>query len=60
MTKRITIYARVSTKEQNVEMQLRDLRRYAKDREPIIIRVDVKQDALLSWGVLSTMQPMPS
>jgi DNA invertase Pin-like site-specific DNA recombinase len=28
--KRVIIYARVSTKEQNVDMQLTDLRDYAK------------------------------
>jgi DNA invertase Pin-like site-specific DNA recombinase len=39
MTKRVTIYARVSTKEQSVEMQLRDLKRYAKDRDLSLVKV---------------------
>jgi len=39
MPKRVTIYARVSTKEQSVEMQLRDLKRYAKDRHLAVAKV---------------------
>lgn len=39
MTKRVTIYVRVSTKEQSVEMQLRDLKRYAKDRGLAVAKV---------------------
>jgi len=35
--KRVTIYARVSTKEQNVDMQLSDLRNYAKARKLHIV-----------------------
>jgi len=31
-TKRVAIYARVSTADQNTDMQLRDLKRFAKDR----------------------------
>jgi DNA invertase Pin-like site-specific DNA recombinase len=36
--KRVTIYARVSTKDQNVEMQLIDLRQYAKARKLNVVK----------------------
>jgi len=36
--KRVIIYARVSTKEQNVDMQLTDLRQYAKARKLNVVR----------------------
>lgn len=36
--KRVIIYARVSTKEQNVDMQLIDLREYAKARKLNVVR----------------------
>ena len=36
--KRATIYARVSTREQNVDMQLIDLRGYAKARDLNVIQ----------------------
>lgn len=39
MSKRTTIYARVSTKEQDVEMQLRDLKRFAKDRKLAVVKI---------------------
>ena len=35
--KRVIIYARVSTKEQNVDMQLIDLHNYAQARKLIVI-----------------------
>jgi DNA invertase Pin-like site-specific DNA recombinase len=35
--KRVIIYARVSTKEQNVDMQLTDLRDYAKARSLLVV-----------------------
>jgi DNA invertase Pin-like site-specific DNA recombinase len=35
--KRVTIYARVSTKDQNVDMQLSDLRSYPKARNLHIV-----------------------
>ena len=39
MTKRVALYARVSTSngQQDPEMQLRELREYAKHRELIIV-----------------------
>ena len=36
--KRVIIYARVSTKEQNVDMQITDLRQYAEARKLKIVR----------------------
>lgn len=39
MTKRVTIYARVSTQDQHPETQVRDLKRFAKDRGLKIIKV---------------------
>ena len=36
--KRVIIYARVSTKEQNVDMQLIDLKQYAEARRLNIVR----------------------
>jgi DNA invertase Pin-like site-specific DNA recombinase len=36
--KRVIIYARVSTKEQNVDMQTTDLRQYAEARKLNIVR----------------------
>ncbi len=36
--KRVIIYARVSTKEQNVDMQLTDLRQYAEARKLNVVR----------------------
>ena len=36
--KRVIIYARVSTREQNVDMQIIDLRQYAKARKLKIVR----------------------
>ena len=36
--KRVIIYARVSTKEQNVDLQLTDLRQYAKARKLNVVR----------------------
>lgn len=39
MTKRTTIYARVSTKDQHPETQVRDLKRFAKDRGLKILKV---------------------
>ncbi len=39
MTKRTTIYARVSTKDQHSETQVRDLKRFAKDRGLKVIKV---------------------
>ena len=39
MTKRVAIYARVSTKDQSVDMQLDDLERYSKERSLNIFKV---------------------
>jgi len=39
MTKRVTIYARVSTQDQHPETQVRDLKRFAKDRALKVIKV---------------------
>ena len=39
MTKRVTIYARVSTQDQYPETQVRDLKRFAKDRGLNVIKV---------------------
>jgi len=36
--KKVIIYARVSTKEQNVDMQLTDLRQYAEARKLNVVR----------------------
>ena len=36
--KKVIVYARVSTKEQNVDMQLTDLRQYAKARKLNVVR----------------------
>jgi len=36
--KHVIIYARVSTKEQNVDMQLSDLREYAKTRKLDVVK----------------------
>ena len=39
MTKRVAVYARVSTKDQSVDMQLNDLERYSKERGLNVFKV---------------------
>ena len=52
--KRVAIYARVSTKDQSVDMQLNDLERYSKERGLSVF--EVYQDN----GVSGTKEARPA